>query len=337
MLNIIRLFCVGIAVGMANVIPGVSGGTLAVVFNVYDQFINAITFNVKNIWQNRRFVFPMLGGMALGVLIFSKLISLLYSNFPFQTNCFFTGLILGSIPLLYSLMIRGGKKNDVVSTGSTTAEADSTTAEADSATAEADSISEDADSTRAGSSSFSVARIISLILCALAGFALIMVFFYLEKKFDKASIENMILPDWTVMLAVRIFIAGFIGAIAMIIPGISGSLLMLMMGVYTIIITAIPALFEPSTFTKALFLLLPNGVGVLLGLLCGAKAISLLFEKLPYQTYAVIFGLICGSVFVIFPGWTGFAAPVSCITSVLCILAGAAMSFFSAKFEPKSN
>ena len=182
-----------------------------------------------------------------------------------------------------------------------------------------------------------MARIISLILCALAGFALIMVFFYLEKKFDKASIENMNLPDWTVMLAVRIFIAGFIGAVAMIIPGISGSLLMLMMGVYTIIITAIPALFEPSTFTKALFLLLPNGVGVLLGLLCGAKAISLLFEKLPHQTYAVIFGLICGSVFVIFPGWTGFAAPVSCITSVLCILAGAAMSFFSAKFEPKSN
>ncbi len=307
MLNIIRLFFIGIAVGMANVIPGVSGGTLAVVFNVYDQFINAITFNVKNIWHNRRFVFPMLGGMALGVLIFSKLISLLYSNFPFQTNCFFTGLILGSIPLLYSLMIKGGKKKEEEVSDSTTETAGSTTA----------------------------GRIVSLVLCALAGFALIMVFFYLEKKFDKGSIENMILPDWTVMLAIRIFAAGFIGAIAMIIPGISGSLLMLMMGVYTIIITAIPALFDSATFTKALFLLLPNGVGVLLGLLCGAKAISLLFKKLPHQTYAVIFGLICGSVFVIFPGWSGFTLPVSCITSVLCILAGAAMSFFSARFEPQ--
>ena len=300
MLNIIRLFFIGIAVGMANVIPGVSGGTLAVVFNVYDQFINAITFNVRNIWHNRCFVFPMLGGMALGVLIFSKLISLLYSNFPFQTNCFFTGLILGSIPLLYSLMIKGGKKKEDEAAGSTTA-----------------------------------GRIVSLVLCALAGFALIMFFFYLEKKFDKGSIENMILPDWTVMLAIRIFAAGFIGAIAMIIPGISGSLLMLMMGVYTIIITAIPALFDSATFTKALFLLLPNGVGVLLGLLCGAKAISLLFKKLPHQTYAVIFGLICGSVFVIFPGWSGFTLPVSCITSVLCILVGAAMSFFSARFEPQ--
>ena len=303
MINLIRLFLIGIAIGMANVIPGVSGGTLAVVFNVYDQFINAITFNLKKIWGNRRFVFPLLGGMAMGVLIFSKLISLLYTHFPFQTNCFFTGLILGSIPLLYSLMISGGKKNDgVVSTGSTTA-----------------------------------GRIISLVLCALAGFVLIMLFYYLEKNFDRASVENMILPDWTVKLAIRIFIAGFIGAVAMIIPGISGSLLMLMMGVYTIIITAIPALFDPSTFTKALFLLLPNGVGVLIGLLCGAKAISLLFEKLPHQTYAVIFGLICGSVFVIFPGWAGFASVTGCVSAVLCIAAGAAMAFFSAKFEPKSN
>ena len=302
MINIIRLFLIGISIGMANVIPGVSGGTLAVVFNVYDQFINAITFNLKKIWGNRRFVFPLLGGMAMGVLIFSKLISILYTHFPFQTNCFFTGLILGSIPLLYSLMISGGKKNEVEA-----------------------------------SSSITAGRIVSLVVCAIAGFALIMLFYYLEKNFDETSVENMILPDWTVKLAIRIFIAGFIGAVAMIIPGISGSLLMLMMGVYTIIITAIPALFDTSTFTKSLFLLLPNGVGVLIGLLCGAKAISLLFKKLPHQTYAVIFGLICGSIFVVFPGWTGFASVTGCVSAVLCIAGGAAMAFFSAKFEPKSN
>ena len=78
MLDIIRILCIGIVIGMANVIPGVSGGTLAVVFNVYDQFINAITFNLKAIWKNKKFVFPILGGMALGVLIFSKIISFLY-------------------------------------------------------------------------------------------------------------------------------------------------------------------------------------------------------------------------------------------------------------------
>ena len=60
MFGIIRIFVIGIIVGMANVIPGVSGGTLAVVFNIYDKFVNAITFNVKKLWANKRFVFPLL-------------------------------------------------------------------------------------------------------------------------------------------------------------------------------------------------------------------------------------------------------------------------------------
>lgn len=302
MFYIIRLILIGIIIGMANVIPGVSGGTIAVVFNVYDQFLNAITFNLKKIWKNKRFVIPILSGMALGVLIFSKLISLLYSHFPFQTNCFFTGLIMGSIPLLFSLMIRGGKKD---------------------AETKAEPLSK--------------LRVLSLILCTLAGLALILTFFYLEKSFDRSSVENMILPELNTVLVIRIFIAGFIGAIAMIIPGISGSLLMLMMGVYTIIITAIPALFVRETMIHALLLLLPNGIGVLIGLLCGAKAISYLLKKIPHQTFAVIFGLICGSIFMVFPGFKGFASVLGCVSSIICIIAGFLMAFLSSKFEPTEN
>lgn len=304
MLSIIRFILIGIVIGMANVIPGVSGGTLAVVFNVYDQFLEAITFNVKKIWSNKKFVFPILGGMALGVLIFSKLISLLYTNFPFQTNCFFTGLIIGSIPLLFSLMINGGKKNDENEEASTVEKK-------------------------------SAGRIAALVICAVAGFALLVFFNYLESIFDKSAVENMILPEWTVRLAVRIFIAGFIGAVAMIVPGISGSLLMLMMGVYTIIITAIPALFVPETAFHALILLLPNGFGVLIGLVSGAKGISWLLKKFPYHVYAVIFGLICGSIIVVFPGLSGFGSAAGFISSVICIAAGAAMAFFSSKLDPQ--
>lgn len=304
MFSIIRFILIGIVIGMANVIPGVSGGTLAVVFNVYDQFIEAITFNVKKIWANKKFVFPILGGMALGVLIFSKLISLLYTNFPFQTNCFFTGLIIGSIPLLFSLMVNGGQKNNL--------------------TAE-----------ESAPEKKSAGHIAALVLCAVMGFALLVFFNYLEGIFDKSSVEKMVLPDWTVKLAIRIFIAGFIGAIAMIVPGISGSLLMLMMGVYTIVITAIPALFVPETSFHALILLLPNGVGVLIGLVSGAKAISWLLKKFPHQVYAVIFGLICGSIIVIFPGFAGFATVAGFVSSVICIAAGVAMAYFSSKLDPK--
>lgn len=297
MFSIIRFILIGIVIGMANVIPGVSGGTLAVVFNVYDQFIEAITFNVKKIWANKKFVFPILGGMALGVLIFSKLISLLYTNFPFQTNCFFTGLIIGSIPLLFSLMMNGGQQ--------------------------------------AAAEKKSAGSIIGLVICAVIGFAVLVFFNYLEGIYDKSSIGNMVLPEWTVRLAIRIFIAGFIGAIAMIVPGISGSLLMLMMGVYTIIITAIPALFNPDTMVHALILLLPNGFGVLIGLVSGAKAISWLLKKFPHQVYAVIFGLICGSIIVVFPGFSGFASVTGFISSVICIAGGIAMAYFSSKLDPQ--
>ncbi len=313
MLSIIRFFVIGIVVGMANVIPGVSGGTLAVVFNVYDQFINAITFKIKKIWKNKAFVIPILCGMACGVLIFSELISFLYEHFPFQTNCVFTGLIIGSIPLLFSLMINGGEKKPEENTEAQT-----------DAQPEEKEIEKKA---------MSIPEIISLVICVLAGFALILVFNHLENRFSDSSLVNVILPEISTGLLIRIFIAGFIGAVAMIVPGISGSLLMLMMGVYTIIITAIPALFSSDTMLHALFLLLPNGLGVILGLLCGAKAIRELLKRLPHQTYAVIFGLICGSIIVVFPGFSGFATIAGFISSLLCIAGGIAAAFFSSRIK----
>lgn len=301
MLGIIRLVLIGIVIGMANVIPGVSGGTLAVVFNIYDKFVNAITLNFKKLWANKRFVIPLLGGMAAGVLILSKIITKLYERFPFQTNCFFTGLVLGSIPLLLSLVLKkqpGFEKKN---------------------------------------SYYTAPRIIGMIICAAAGFLILIFFDMKDSSMSRDVAENMILPAITFPLEVRIFVAGVIGAVAMIIPGISGSLLMLMMGVYTIIITSIPALFVKDTMFHALFLLLPNGIGVLIGLLCGAKLISILLKKAPHQTYSVIFGLICGSVFVVFPGFREFSGAAKIISGIVCIIAGAAMAYFSSKFEPKEE
>lgn len=297
-MDLLALFLKGIAIGMVNVIPGVSGGTLAVVFGIYDKFVNAITFNVKSLWKNRRFVVPLVLGMLLGVLIFSKLIEFLYTHFPLQTNYFFTGLVIGSIPMLFTLMIKIYGNND--------------------------------DDIAAKKTKLSAGKITAVVICALAGLAVMITFNYLEGKFN-ADTFAPIMPEFTVRLAIRIFIAGLLGAIAMIVPGISGSLLMLMMGVYTIVITSIPALFSPDTFFHALILLLPNGVGVLLGLVCGAKLISWMLKKFPNQTYAVIFGLICGSIFAVFPGISGLNNAVTIISCILCVIAGAAGAYFSSK------
>lgn len=295
-MNMVQLLFIGIAIGMANVIPGVSGSTMAVVFNIYDRFVNAITLNIKKLIENRRFVIPVVGGMALGVLLFSKLITVLYENFPVQTDYFFTGLIIGSIPMLFSFMT---KKQD--------------------------------------GQKFTAKKTISIVICALAGFAVLIGFGLLGSDVDTAKEMSKSLPQWTFPLALHIFAAGFVGAIAMIIPGISGSLLMLIMGVYPIVMKSIPALFVPSQTLRAFFLLLPNGIGVLAGLLCGAWIVKTFLRIAPNQTYAVIFGLIAGSAIQLFPGIKGISGVLSGIACLLCVLTGIFLAYFSSKVTAKEE
>lgn len=295
-MNMVQLLFIGIAIGMANVIPGVSGSTMAVVFNIYDRFVNAITLNIKKLIENRRFVIPVVGGMALGVLLFSKLITVLYENFPVQTDYFFTGLIIGSIPMLFSFMT---KKQD--------------------------------------GQKFTAKKTISIVICALAGFAVLIGFGLLGSDVDTAKEMSKSLPQWTFPLALHIFAAGFVGAIAMIIPGISGSLLMLIMGVYPIVMKSIPALFVPSQTLQAFFLLLPNGIGVLAGLLCGAWIVKTFLRIAPNQTYAVIFGLIAGSAIQLFPGIKGISGVLSGIACLLCALTGIFLAYFSSKVTAKEE
>lgn len=295
-------FLKGIVIGMCNVIPGVSGGTVIVIFDMYEEFLSILSLNIKRTLKNWRFLVPVLLGMASGVLLFSKLITLLYKYFPVQTNFCFTGLILGSIPLLCSYVF--GNRAPKESSAS-------------------------ADNKK------SLAGIISSVICILAGLALIVGFYILKQKLDAGPAEFE-LPPFTWNLAFIIFIAGILGAVTMIIPGISGSLIMLIMGVYPIIITAIPQLFNPSEFVHALILLLPNGVGVIIGLLGGAWLIKLLLRKVPNQTYAVILGLIAGSVINVFPGFSAIDSFGKGAGSVFALLCGAALAYFGSK-TPKTE
>ena len=304
-MNILRTLAIGIIIGMANVIPGVSGSTIAVVFGIYDKFINAITLNIKKLRLNKKFVLPIIAGMASGVLIFSKIITVLYEKFPVQTNFFFTGLIIGSIPMLTVLATKTKKGSKIEKS-----------------------------------------KIASIIICALIGIAVMILFSLLESSFGTAQNMAGPLPVFSVKLALKIFVAGVFGAVAMIVPGISGSLLMLIMGVYPIVIKSIPALFLPESFFTALILLLPNGFGVLTGLLIGAKLIKNLLEKAPNHAYAVILGLLCGSALNICPltknifqggflkSLSEFNGALPILSSAAALVLGGAMSFLSSKFSP---
>lgn len=290
MIEAIKLFLIGIVLGAANVIPGVSGGTIAVVFNIYDRLINSVTYNIKELWKNRAFLIPLILGAAVGLVALSKVIVLLYSRFPVQTNSFFTGLILGSIPLLISFIIPKNKAKTFP------------------------------------------AKTLALILPFAAGLILILIFSRLSgTASDSAALTT--LPSLTLPLVIKLFFGGFLGAVAMVIPGISGSLLMLIIGVYPIIIAAIPCFFHTATMLPAFLILFPAGLGVLAGLLAGAKTIGLLLKKFPSATYAVILGLIVGSAITIFPWKEILGTAILCAASIASLAAGFLLAYLSTKFS----
>lgn len=295
---------------MANVIPGVSGGTMAVVFGIYNRIIDLISFNIKKIISQWKFILPLGAGLVTGVLLFSKIITYLFNNFPIQTNWFFIGIILGSIPMLFTHWINARNQ-----------------------TFEEDTInsinSMDAMPSMQVTQSTGLLQLtlpeqskkipLSSIICCIISLAImiLMVIFKSEKP------ETQITPGFSIYNAIIMFVGLAIAAIAMIIPGISGSFIMLALGIYSTVIGAI------DSFN--IYLLIPGALGAIAGLLCGAKLVRILMTKIPSQTYGIIFGLILGSIFVIFPT-NGYNALII-ITSLVCAAAGFLVSFLFSKTE----
>ena len=96
----------GLVVGVANIIPGVSGGTMAVVMGIYDKLIGAVSDLRKDFKNSVLYLLPIGIGAVLGIVLFSHLIEFLLRDFTMPTNIFFLGLILGSIPMIYHRAVR---------------------------------------------------------------------------------------------------------------------------------------------------------------------------------------------------------------------------------------
>ena len=78
----------GVVIGVANIIPGVSGGTMMVAMGIYDKLISAITGLFKNFKKSVKFLFPIAVGMALGVVVLSKVIAIMFDVIPFQLHLY---------------------------------------------------------------------------------------------------------------------------------------------------------------------------------------------------------------------------------------------------------
>lgn len=240
--NIMNIFK-GMVIGISNVIPGVSGGTMAVVLGIYDKLISAINTFFKDWKKSIFFLGEIAIGAALGIVLFSKLITTLLNNYTEPTSFFFIGLILGSFPLLYKRATKD-KVNPI-----------------------------------------------NYIWFAIA-LGLMIVMSLINGNDGYAVVMTTI----SVKTFISLFLAGFIAAATMILPGVSGSLVLLILGLYTTFTTAISDFNIP--------LLIPIALGVLIGIVTMTKVIEALLNKFPQPTYFAICGLILGSVFPVYPGFT---------------------------------
>ena len=246
-MELIKNILKGMVVGIANIIPGVSGGTLMVSMNIYDKLIHSITHLFSEAKKSFGFLIPLFIGIGLAIIGSSFGIEALFNNFPIQTNLFFIGLILGGLPIAMKSV-----KNKKIKPG--------------------------------------------YIIC-FAVFFLIVV--GLAAMGDTAGNEAGLSTSPVGLLI--LFAVGVIASATMVIPGVSGSMILLLLGYYNPILSAVTDFFralsakDMSGLIYGFKLLFPFGLGVLFGIFAIAKLVEVIFKKFPLHAHWAIIGLIVSS------------------------------------------
>ncbi|HDJ7199182.1 TPA: DUF368 domain-containing protein [Staphylococcus aureus] len=239
----------GFAMGTSDLVPGVSGGTIALLLGIYNQFISSISgIFSRRFWPSFTFLIPIIIGMLLAMGSLSNLFNYLLSQHHIPTMFFFGGLIIGIVP--YLLKISNYK------------------------------------------TSFTTKHYMMVI----AGIAILIVITLMNNG-DKHAGETLTLST---SLIIKYFIAGMCASSAMLLPGISGSFMLLVFGVYGTVMLAISEVVKLNF--AGLPILLAVGFGVLAEFIISSKIIQYFLTHHKLMTFALIIGFVVGSLFAVFPG-----------------------------------
>ena len=279
----------GVVIGVSNIIPGVSGGTMAVSMGIYDRVIYAVNNLFKQFRKNFRDLLPILIGVLIGLFAFAALIGSLLGTksdeIPITrlpTNFAFIGLILGGLPAIF-------KRVNMKKAG------------------------------------------IPGIILFLVFLALVVVLPLLNPP-EARTVDHSI---GTILLMIPL---GAIASSTMVIPGISGSMILMLLGYYNSVINAMNDLRAGDW--SSLAILLPYVVGLLVGIVFIAKLMNFLLKKHAALTFCAIFGLVIGSpVALLMQNRECFqlANAGNWIACVVCLVIGFAIAWFMASLDGKQS
>ena len=271
----------GMVVGIANIIPGVSGGTMMVAMGLYDKLVRAITHLKSEFKERLKVLVPIFLGAGIAIVALSRLFEFLLENYPIPTNFAFCGLIAGSLPFIFK-KVKGH--------------------------------------------SVSVGRAV----CFIIFFAIVILMAVMGETDGNAADVSFGLIN-----VFKLLVVGIIAAATMVIPGVSGSMMLMLLGYYDTILKTINnfmdalAAFDMQEILVQCGILIPFGIGVILGIFLIAKIIEFIFSKAEIHAYYAIIGLILASPAAILlkTDWSGF----SVLTLAVGLVTFAAGWFVSSK------
>ena len=233
-MNIIILILKGFIIGIAKIIPGVSGAVLAISMGLYDKALNAITEFTTNIKENIKFLTPIAVGVITAMIIGANIVNYLLNNYYIITMLFFIGLITGSIKTIYN------KTNKT-----------------------------------------------------LKGIIISITSFFIMFLTSISNINNTYIKTNTIIDSIIYFISGIMVAIGTVIPGLSSTALLMILGTYNTILNSISHIFNN------LNILTFYSLGMILGIILISIFINYMFKKKNSETYSCIFGIIISSILLL--------------------------------------
>lgn len=251
----------GIIIGIAKIIPGLSGTVLMISFNLYDKAIEAITCFFDNPKENFCFLLKIFIGVIIGIVFFSKLVSYFINNYYLYTISLFIGLIIGGLSVIKK-EVRRNKSNYLL-------------------------------------------LIVSFLAMMWLSFSNLTSIYTLKNN----GIDMLVF-----------IVAGFLDAIGTILPGVSSTALLMIIGIYPYYIDVLSNLLDFGYIFDSLYFLLPFGIGLVLGIIIISLMVNYLFKYHKEKSFAVIFGLSLSTIITLVIGIIPYISSIIAFCLVILLM-----------------